>query len=402
MLAGRELEGGLARGGELDLVAAGAEIRGERAQDLRLVVDDEDAGHELALQAHDHRQPAAGGVLDLDPAAHRLDEPFRDREPESDPVAAAGVAEPLEGEEHPLAFRRRDARPAVDDPHVDAAVHRAGCDPRAAVLGRVVRQRSRSRSRAPARAGRRRRGPAAATRVDRARRPQRAVAETTKRSRKHLVEVDGFLRGSRGAPVWRRLMSRRLPTRAFRRSVSSSIVARNSRSFLWSPVDVLLEQARDRGLDPGERGAEVVRDGREDRRSEIVGGGEGSGGGRLRLELLELDRGRELAGEGLQDAPVVFPPDRASPPERGGGSRRSRPSRQHARVRSGRSRSRRRRASRPRVDAGLPRRRSRRCAGCSRRSLRRTTSLRAWPGFSLPRGHERPRPLGAQRGRRSR
>src|SRR5262245_11347498 len=45
MLAGGDGERGLARRCELDVVAAGAEVRAERAQDLRLVVDDEDPRH---------------------------------------------------------------------------------------------------------------------------------------------------------------------------------------------------------------------------------------------------------------------------------------------------------------------------------------------------------------------
>ena len=40
-----------------------------------------------ASQAEHHRQAAAGRVLDLELAAHRLDEPLRDGEPEADAVA---------------------------------------------------------------------------------------------------------------------------------------------------------------------------------------------------------------------------------------------------------------------------------------------------------------------------
>ncbi len=72
-----------------------------------------------------------------------------------------------------------------------------------------------------------------------------------------------------------------------------------------SPVDVSLQQARHRGLDRRERSAQVVRDGGEERRSELVRRREGSGGGRLGLELLDLDRRCELARERLEDRLVA-------------------------------------------------------------------------------------------------
>ena len=59
---------------EVDVVAPGPEVRGERAEDLRLVVDDEDPGHRAASSRDDDGEPAAGCVLELDRAAHRLDE----------------------------------------------------------------------------------------------------------------------------------------------------------------------------------------------------------------------------------------------------------------------------------------------------------------------------------------
>ena len=160
MLARGELEGRLAGWGEVDLVAAGAEVRARARAGSAARRRRRGCGSSARLQAHDHRQPAAGGVLDLDLAAHRLDEALRDREAEPDAVAAAGVAESLEGQEHPLALGRRDARAAVDDPHVDVAVDRPGRDPRRRRARASARPRSRSRWRARARAGRRRRGPA--------------------------------------------------------------------------------------------------------------------------------------------------------------------------------------------------------------------------------------------------
>ena len=53
-------------------------------------------------------------------AAHRLDEPARDREAEPDAACRSSVAEALERSEDVLALGRRDARAVVDDPQVDA------------------------------------------------------------------------------------------------------------------------------------------------------------------------------------------------------------------------------------------------------------------------------------------
>ena len=64
-------------------------------------------------------------------------------------------------------------------------------------------------------------------------------------------------------------MSSRLPTRALSRSVSSSMVSRNSCSVVGGPVDVVLQQARDRRLDRRERRAQVVRHGPEERGAQL-------------------------------------------------------------------------------------------------------------------------------------
>ena len=108
-------------------------------------------------------------------------------------------------------------------------------------------------------------------------------------------------------------MSSRLPTRELRRSDSSSIVTRNSRGLCGRPLHVVLQQARDRGLDAGERRPQVVGDGGEDRRAQVARRGEGAGLGGLRLELLERERRRDLAREGVEDAVVRLrldlPPD---------------------------------------------------------------------------------------------
>ncbi len=82
---------------------------------------------------------------------------------------------------------------------------------------------------------------------------------------------------------------------------------------LGRPLHVLLEEARDRGLDPRERRAEVVRDGGEDRGAQVAGGGEESRLGGLRAELLEREGGRDLPPERLEDAIVTARLDRAAP-----------------------------------------------------------------------------------------
>ena len=108
-------------------------------------------------------------------------------------------------------------------------------------------------------------------------------------------------------------MSSRLPTRELRRSDSSSIVARNSRVSAGVHWHVVLQQARDRRLDAGERRAQIVGDGGEDRRAQVARRGESPRLGGLRLELLERERRRDLAGEGVEDAAVCLsldlPPD---------------------------------------------------------------------------------------------
>ena len=63
-------EGVFAGGGGVGLVAAGAQVGGERPQDRRFVVDDEHpGGSRCGLQLDDHGGAAAGGVFDGELAA---------------------------------------------------------------------------------------------------------------------------------------------------------------------------------------------------------------------------------------------------------------------------------------------------------------------------------------------
>ena len=119
---GRPHRGGreraLGRLGRLDLVAGAAQARPQRAQDLLLVVDDEDArplAHAgtsaagAARQREHERRALAGARLDREPAAVRLGEAARDREPEAGARRVAGASAALERLEDPLALvgRRR-------------------------------------------------------------------------------------------------------------------------------------------------------------------------------------------------------------------------------------------------------------------------------------------------------
>ena len=129
----------LAGGGQVDVVAAGPQVHLEGAPDLRLVVDDQHAGHErrtnrldartsgcgAAASARTRRQvdedgePPAGRVVEQDLAAHGLDEPAGDGQAEADAGLAAAVAEALERLEDAVAVGRGHARATVDDPQVD-------------------------------------------------------------------------------------------------------------------------------------------------------------------------------------------------------------------------------------------------------------------------------------------
>ena len=60
MLAGRERERRFARGREVDAVAAGLQVRAERTEDLRLVVDDQDPRHSAALSRSTTVSPPPG------------------------------------------------------------------------------------------------------------------------------------------------------------------------------------------------------------------------------------------------------------------------------------------------------------------------------------------------------
>ena len=173
-----------------------------------------------------HGQPAAGGVLGGERAAHGLGEPAGDRQPEADARARRRVAEPLERAEDRLLRGagtpgpRSTTRSSTRSPSA-LAVTRTGTS----LPGRAAR-RSRPGWRAPAPAGRRRRrtsGRSSATSsstVAAGGSPRSAVGTTS--------STPTGRRSGGDAPVCSRDMSSRLSIRPLSRSADSSMVASSS------------------------------------------------------------------------------------------------------------------------------------------------------------------------------
>ena len=111
--------------GRLDVVAGAAQGRLQRAQDLRLVVDDQDAlaahaAHPARLldggQRERERRALPGPRLGPDAPAVRLGEAARDREPEARAATAVRAAR-WNGSKMRSRSSSRDAGPVVDDAH---------------------------------------------------------------------------------------------------------------------------------------------------------------------------------------------------------------------------------------------------------------------------------------------
>ena len=139
---------------EVDVVAARAEVGAERAQDLRLVVDDEDPGHCAALSRTTTVSPPPGvSSSSIEPPIAST-KPSRDRQAEPDALVG-GSSRRGAGTAGTCASRSAAGTPGPRSTiaDVDAAVDRAGDDARPGSRRASRRRRWRRCWRARARAG---------------------------------------------------------------------------------------------------------------------------------------------------------------------------------------------------------------------------------------------------------
>ena len=125
-----------------DLVAPHGQVDAQRAQDLRLVVDHQHAGHWTpcgAARSTTTVSPPPGVSLAGNRAAHRFDEAARHRHSQTHPGGVVVIAEPLEGFEDLILGPVRDPGTLVDDVDQHAIAHSARVDPNHAV-GRVAQR----------------------------------------------------------------------------------------------------------------------------------------------------------------------------------------------------------------------------------------------------------------------
>ena len=309
VLPGGDRERRLAGLGEVDVVAACAEVGRERAQDLGLVVDDEDARHSAARSRATMVSPPPGvSSASISPPIAST-KPFATARPSPTPSLWPESPSRWKG----LNSRSRSARgtpgPAVDDAHVDDAVDDAGGHARRRAGRREadrVRDHVGERALEQAAIGEHARERLGDVELDRA----VGDADAVQRGGKHLVEADRH-----GADLERaRLEPAHVEQVADERVEAVGLLVDRLEELLprlGRPVDVALEQARDRGLDRGDRRAQVVRDGGEERRAELVRRRERACRLGLGLELAEVDGGGELLGEGVEHALVLAADRRA-------------------------------------------------------------------------------------------
>ena len=214
---------------------------------------------------------------------------------------------------------RRDRRRAMPGPwsttrRSTRVADRAGLDADRASPAASSAARWRPGWRRPARAGRGRPttgGSVSATSI-RPDRP-RSSPEAGQRRGHDLVEPTGRqrrLRARRSGGGSCRAGCRRGSSS---RSVSSSMVSRNSACRSGGPVDVVLQQARHRRLDRGQRRAQVVGHRPQERGAELVRPRRSSSASaRLACSRALLERRRQLGGEGVQH-PLVVAAQRARP-----------------------------------------------------------------------------------------
>ncbi len=230
----------------------------ERAQDLRLVVDDQDPGHARLLDcratsadAADRRSRSRARAAAASATGTAISETTMVRPPpgvssgssvppmasveaagqrqsEADAGRVVGVAEPLERAAKTCSrASARDARAAVDDPQLDPVAERAAGDQRRAAGGAVAHARWRGGWRGPAPAARGRRAPSGRSsgRSTTTGRPsgrrRRAPGPRPRRARSGRSSTAS-------APACSRLMSSRLSTSAASRSSDSSAVSSSS------------------------------------------------------------------------------------------------------------------------------------------------------------------------------
>ena len=316
----------LAVGRRDHLVAAGAQVRAQATQDLRLVVDDQDPRH-AASESDSTIVSPPPGVSSIDElAAHRLHEALRDREPEPHAVRRTNGRPALEGLEHPVAvaggipgprsITRSSTRCAADAGRRSRTCSSAGVHAHRVAGDVGDRAFQQGGVDLDPRQGLRH--------LDLDRRA--VVGEARERRRDHFVQAHRT-RTRFSAPLWIRLMSSRLPTRTLRRSVSSSIVARNSPVSSSVHATSCCRRLLTDGLDRCQRGAQVVRHRLQDGGAQLVGLHELGGLGRLLAEVARPDGRGHVRREGDQD-----------PPDSEGRCRRAAPGPRRRRARSGRCR----------------------------------------------------------------
>ena len=275
VLARRERQRRLAGRREVDVVAARLQVRAERPQELRLVVDDEDARHGAAFSRSTTVSPPPGvsSSSTCRPSPRRSPSRPRGRGRRRRPVAESpsrwngtkSRSRSSAGTPGPRSTTRTSTIPSTAP-----AVTRAGC-PDGRVSDRVlehVRERPLEQARIDEHARQRLRDVDAHGAV-RGAEAVRAPPERPPPCRPEPWSAracpTGFGSCREGFPRARRA------GRSPRRSCAGTPARR-----LVGPLDVVLEQARDRRLDRGDRRAQVVRNGREERGSQLACGGQGA------------------------------------------------------------------------------------------------------------------------------
>ena len=236
----------------------------QRAEQLAVVVDDEDAGHGAAAcgRVRVMVRPPPGVSAAVEGAVHGLGEAAGDGQAEPEPGRRCGRRRRWNGAK----IRSRSAA-AMPGPWSTTR----SCDPSA-----VGAAADRPAGRAGWPAARWRRGWRRPVRAGRGRPGQRqvvgdvdvdvATVPVVQQGRgDDLVERRPGAAWTLSAPACSRLSASRFSTRSVMRSADSSTVASSSACCSASQRQVGVAQAGDGGFDAGQRGAQVVADGGEQR-----------------------------------------------------------------------------------------------------------------------------------------